>query len=276
MNTVKVTQLRSPLAALLIIGFLLAATTNVFAIQSTVLAKGNLPGLPDGGLLFRAIDITVDPNDPPVTHEHGPGMQYALEGPMVVTENGQPKTYDQGQAAWVVGTTHTHSTVGGTASRYLVLSIFPIALKGTPPLPGFRKADVVYEGENLNVTNRQGQEVTLTEMMYAAGEDGGAQTYAGPVLLSVQAGAFTAELGAQSRKLQAGDFVTVQPGTSIHVRADAGAAGRILMLSVIPAGQPTTLPTTGGVDFPWMALALAALILLSAGWWVRRARVGGV
>jgi len=262
MKSVKLAQLRRLLVALLAMGFLLAATANVFAMQSTVLASGTLPGLPEGDWLFRAIDIMVDPSDPPVTHEHGPGIQYALEGPMGVSENGQSRTYEQGQAAWVVGTTHTHGTAGGTPSRYLVLSIFPIRLKGTPPLPGFRKADVLYESENLNLTSRQGQEVTLSETAYAAGEDSGTQTYAGPALLSIQSGAFTVGLGAEARKVQAGDFVTVQPGTPVRVQADAGAGGRILMLAVIPTRQPTTLPKTGAETSLLLLIAGALLLIL--------------
>jgi hypothetical protein len=37
-----------------------------------------------------------------------------------------------------------------------------------------------------------------------------------------------------------------------------------------------TLPKIGGIAFPWITPAKAALILLCMGWWVRRARAGGV
>jgi len=65
------------------------------------------------------------------------------------------------------------------------------------------------------------------------------------------------------------------PGMGQVVRIDVNAP-----LTAPPSapqpGTPAKLPTTGGADFPWMALTLAALVLLCAGWWVRRARAGGV
>jgi LPXTG-motif cell wall-anchored protein len=63
------------------------------------------------------------------------------------------------------------------------------------------------------------------------------------------------------------------PGMGQVVRIDVNAP-----LSAPPSAppskpaKPARLPTTGGTDVPWMALALAALILLCAGWWLRQVR----
>ncbi len=63
------------------------------------------------------------------------------------------------------------------------------------------------------------------------------------------------------------------PGMGQIVRIDVNAP-LSAPPSAAPPSKPARLPTTGGADFPWMALALAALILLCAGWWLRRARAG--
>lgn len=64
------------------------------------------------------------------------------------------------------------------------------------------------------------------------------------------------------------------PGMGQVVRVDVNAPPT--HPSAAPPLKPAKLPTTGGTDFPWLALALAALTLLCAGWWLRRARARGV
>lgn len=65
------------------------------------------------------------------------------------------------------------------------------------------------------------------------------------------------------------------PGMGQVVRIDVNAP-LTAPPSAAPPAKPARLPTTGGADFPWLTLALAALILLCAGWWLRRAQAGGV
>jgi LPXTG-motif cell wall-anchored protein len=63
------------------------------------------------------------------------------------------------------------------------------------------------------------------------------------------------------------------PGMGQVVRVDVNAPLSV-PASAAPLAKPAKLPTTGGADFPWLVLALAALILLCAGWWLRQAKLG--
>jgi LPXTG-motif cell wall-anchored protein len=65
------------------------------------------------------------------------------------------------------------------------------------------------------------------------------------------------------------------PGMGQVVRVDISAPLTAPPSAAQP-GTPAKLPTTGGTDFPWLALVLATLILLGAGWWLRRVRAGGI
>jgi LPXTG-motif cell wall-anchored protein len=61
------------------------------------------------------------------------------------------------------------------------------------------------------------------------------------------------------------------PGMGQVVRIDVNAPLIAPPAASQPA-KPATLPNTGGADLPWVALAVAALLLLCAGWWLRRTR----
>jgi LPXTG-motif cell wall-anchored protein len=63
------------------------------------------------------------------------------------------------------------------------------------------------------------------------------------------------------------------PGMGQVVRVDVNAPLSV-PASAAPLAKPAKLPTTGSADFPWLVLALAALILLCAGWWLRQAKLG--
>jgi quercetin dioxygenase-like cupin family protein len=112
-------------------------------------------------------------------------------------------------------------------------------------------------------------------------------THGGQAFGLVLQGEFTDQRQDGEKKYKAGDSF-VEPVNTPHAIGNAGTVkasffGTILLppgAEIItiqappPAPAPATMPRTGGMEFPGLALALAALILLCAGWWLRHARVG--
>src|SRR3712207_6190480 len=83
-----------------VLAMLPLASGSSAAPGSTVLARGTLPGIPPGDFMFRIIDLTLEAKAAAITHMHGAGMNYAVSGPHLLTEAGQTRTLDVGQAAW--------------------------------------------------------------------------------------------------------------------------------------------------------------------------------
>jgi LPXTG-motif cell wall-anchored protein len=233
--------------------------------------------------MFRIIDLTLEAHGTAITHKHGAGMNYAVSGPHLLTEAGQTRTLDVGQAAWVgEQSEHTHVTNGATASRWLFMFVLrPVSERGTPiaPAPG-RTARVAFESEVLRFQDRGAQEVILERTTYQAGAVGVPHTYAGPTLFFVEDGTITLRSGNDAQSLQAGTYHLVQAGTPVQIQADGRGTARLLTLAVVPAGQPVSvpvhggpapvLPATGTADRQLPLLALASVLLLGGAVMRRR------
>jgi MYXO-CTERM domain-containing protein len=252
----------------------LALAGSALAAAQTVLATGQLQQIAPADLIFRVVDLTLDPSDQVVTHKHGAGMTYAINGPHVLTVDGKATKLGPGQAGWIGDqVTHSHATDGSSQTHFLFMYLWPASQKGAPMAPGFRDSKIAFESDVLSFANRQAKDVLLVDTVLAAGQDSGTQSYAGPTLLSVQSGKFTVKIGDTSRGMQAGDFAMVQASTAVQLKSDA--AGHVLALSVLPAGQPQLLPQTGSVDSPaapYVIPALLGLALLALGWAIQRRR----
>lgn len=249
----------------------LAFAHSALAAAPAVLATGRMAQIPTGDLIFRVVDLSLEPGDSIVSHKHGAGMTYAVGGPNVLTLDGKSTTLSPGQALWVGDQVmHSHATDGKARTHFLFMYLWPESSKGAPMAPGFRDAKIAFESDVLTFGAREAQDVVLADNAYAAGEDSGMQSFAGPTLLSVQSGQFTLRMGANSRPLQGGDFAMIPPGTPVQVKADA--AGHLLAESIVASGQPVMLPQTGGSTAELVAslAALIGLLVLTLAWIVRR------
>jgi quercetin dioxygenase-like cupin family protein len=131
--------------------------------------------------------------------------------------------------------------------------------------------------------------VVQDELDFAPGAWVPRHTHGGQAFGLVLDGEFTDQRQDDEKKYKAGDSF-VEPVNTPHAIGNAGTVkasffgtillppgGEIITIQAPPAAQaPSTMPRTAGGAFPWMTLALAALILLCAGWWARRVRAGGV
>jgi quercetin dioxygenase-like cupin family protein len=263
----------TPLLVLIVVVVLALARTALAASPPT-LATGHLAQIGDGDWIFRVVDLTLDPNAPVVTHKHGAGMTYAISGPHVLTREGKTTTLNPGQALWVSDQiTHTHATGGITPTHFLFMYLWPASKKGAPLAPGFSAARVAYESDVLTFPNRQAQDAVLADNAFASGQESGMQSYGGPTLINIQSGSFTLKMGDNSRSMQPGDYTIVQAGTPVQFKAEA--AGHMLALSIVPAGQPALLPQTGGMietAKQYTGLALIGLVLVISGLVIQRRR----
>ena len=257
-------------ACMLLVAFVvsLALTGSALAAPPAVLATGQLAQVAPGDFIFRVVDLTLDPSDQVVTHKHGAGMAYAINGAHVLTVDGKVTKLGPGQASWIGDQlTHSHATDGSGPTHFLFMYLWPASQKGAPMGPGFRDAKVAFESDVLSIANRQAKDIQLVDTALEAGQDSGTQSYAGPTLLNVQSGKFTLKTGDTSRSMQTGDFAMVQAGTAVQLKSET--AGHVLTLSVLPAGQPQLLPQTGSPTSPvepYVIPALLGLALLALGW----------
>ena len=267
------------LGALGIVGTLALAAPPASAAETTVLSRSALASIPDGDFIYRVHGAYWDPNDPPIsmlTHAHGGGLAYTVEGTHVMTMEGHTMATEAGSAAWIPGQiTHTHASDGKAITRILFMfALYPAAMKGTPLPPTVRNSTVEYESDVLAFTDRGAKDVVLSANTFSAGEAGGTQTYSGPTMLKAQSGSYTVKVGGESRTVQAGSYLTVQAGTPVQITA--GDGGKVLALSIVPAGQPAVagsagaplnpagMPSTGNGSsegLVWVALAVAAASL---------------
>lgn len=203
---------------------------------TTVLAQGTLPNLPDGDLMFRIVDLTLNPGTPAVTHAHPAGAFYQIEGMQMLTIVDDMAMLHPGQGAWVdAATTHTHANDGTDGMHFLFMTVVPMAAKGTPILPGFDESFAAFETTPLKFTDRKAQDVILSDTVFEAGQTSDLAPANGPMALSVQDGKFAVELGDIALTMQKGDYVLVQPNTPVHIISDPNVGGHVLTLSVIPA-----------------------------------------
>ena len=252
----------------------LALAAPALAAPPAVLSTGHLAQIAPGDFIFRVVDLTLAPGDAVVTHKHGAGMTYAISGSHVLTLDGIATRLNPGQAGWIGDqAVHSHASDGTTATRFLFMYLWPASQKGAPMAPGFREAKVAFESDNLTFANRQAQDVVLADNTLATGQQAGVQSYAGPTLLSIQSGTFSVKVGDSSRTMQTGEYVSVPAGTAVQYTASA--AGNLLALSIVPAGQPVSLPQASSPlesIAPFASLALLALALLGVGWTIYRRR----
>jgi len=222
------------------LGVLLLAIPGLAQDESapitTVLSQGTLPNLPDGDLMFRIVDLTLNPGTPAVIHEHPAGAFYQIEGMQMLTIGDDMAMLHPGQGSWVdAATTHTHAKDGTDGMHFLFMTVVPIAAKGTPILPGFDESFAAFETTPLNFTDRNTQDVTLSDIVFEAGQTSDLAPANGPMTLSVQDGKFAVELGDIALTMQKGDYVLVQPNTPVHIISDPNTGRHMLTLSVIPA-----------------------------------------
>jgi LPXTG-motif cell wall-anchored protein len=131
--------------------------------------------------------------------------------------------------------------------------------------------------------------VVQDELDFAPGVWVPLHKHGGPAFGLVLEGEFTIHRQGAEEKYKTGESF-VEPVNVPHDIGNAGTVkaslfgtilllpgGEIITILAPPAAPaPAAMPNTGGAEFPWMALAIAALLLLCAGWWVRRARAGRV
>lgn len=125
----------------LVAGLSFGGPKPALAAAPTVLATGQLPQIAQGDLIFRMVDLTLDPSDQVVTHKHGAGMTYAINGAHVLTVDGKATKLSPGQAGWIGDqATHSHATDASSPTRFLFIYLWPASQKGAPMAPGFRDA----------------------------------------------------------------------------------------------------------------------------------------
>lgn len=280
--TIKLLALCWVPGALVILATLAPAASPALAADTTELSRGALASIPDGDFIYRVHAAYWDPNDAPIsmlTHAHGGGMSYTVEGTHVMTMEGHTMATGASSAAWIPGQiTHTHASDGKAITRILFMfALYPAAQKGTPLPPTVRNSTVEYESDVLAFGDRGAKDVILSANVFSAGEVGDTQTYSGPTMFNVQSGRYTVKVGNDSQTVQPGSYLTVQAGTPVQMTASE--AGKVLALSIAPSGQPAVASSLGNPSAPvgmprtgngssegllWVALAVA-LVSLVAG-----------
>lgn len=264
----------------------LIATLSVIApvaaadTRQTVVAQQQLAQLPAGDLIVRFMDLTVPLGQPAVTHMHGAGFTYAVEGTHLLTAAGQETPLAPGQAAWIgAQEPHGHGAVAGASSHFWFVLVGPAATKGTPPTWPYPTAHIAGETASFQVAAPGPYDLVLSETrLQNPGDTVAALGKGGPTGVAVLEGQVS--LGGQVLKAE---------GTTLQQPGDAGTftntgtgPARLLTLQVRSAGAAPGLPNTGagggraGAAVP-VASGLAGLgtaALVACGWLALRRRPG--
>src|SRR5258708_21496087 len=179
------------LAAIFLANISSPLTVRAAGPTSTVLAKGTIAKLPDGDLIFRVVDLKLNSGDKMVTHKHGAGMEYAIDGPNELITDNKTTMLNPGETAWIDDQVqHSHATDGKTGTHFLFMYLWPGAKKGAPMAPGFQDAFVAFESTPLTFVNRTGQAAAPPRMMFEAAHARDVQPIHGPRMLNIQEGTF--------------------------------------------------------------------------------------
>src|SRR5438067_8137439 len=94
--------------------------------QRVEVARAQVAALPTGDVIARFLDLTVPAGQVAVTHAHGAGFAYALEGTHVLAAGGREMPLGPGRAAWVgAQEAHGHGGAAGAASRFWFVLVGP-------------------------------------------------------------------------------------------------------------------------------------------------------
>ncbi len=242
--------------------------------QQRVVAQAQVAQLPAGDLIVRFMDLTVPAGQPAVTHMHGVGFTYAVDGTHLFTAAGRETPLAPGQAAWIgAQEPHGHGAAAGASSHFWFVLVGPAATKGTPPTWPYPTAHIAGETASFQVAAPGPYDLVLSEVrLERPGDAVAALGQGGPTGVAVLEGQVS--LGGQA--LTAEGTVLQQPGdTGAFTNTGAGTA-RLLALQVRASSTAPGLPNTGaggGARAPlaWLALAVLATVLLVGGLGLRRA-----
>lgn len=256
--------------ALVVLIAMLSVVAPVVAADTrqTVIAQQQVAQLPAGELIFRFMDLTVPTGQPAVTHMHGAGFTYAVEGTHLFTAAGKETPLAPGQAAWIgAQEPHGHGAVAGASSHFWFILVGPAATKGTPPTWPYLSAHIAGETVSFQVAAPGPYDLILSEVrLERPGDVAAGLGQDGPTGVAVLEG--QVRLGGQT--LTTEGTVLQQPGdTGTFTNSGPGTA-RLLALQVRATSTAPGLPNTGAggrqvrLGFPLALLAGLGGALLAA------------
>lgn len=239
-----------------------------------VVAQAQVAQLPAGDLIVRFLDLTLPAGQPAVTHMHGAGFAYAVNGTHLITAASVETPLAPGQAAWIgAQEPHGHGAAAGASSHFWFVLVGPAATQGTPPTWPYPAAHIAGETASFQVAAPGPYDLILSEVrLERPGDAVAALGRGGPTGVAVLEG--QVRLGGQA--LTAEGTVLQQPGdTGAFTNTGAGTA-RLLALQVRASSTAPGLPNTGAgggarASLAWLALAALAAFLLVGGVGLRRA-----
>jgi quercetin dioxygenase-like cupin family protein len=242
--------------------------------QQRVVAQTQVAQLPAGDLILRFLVLTVRAGQPAVTHMHGAGFTYAVEGTHLFTTAGKETPLAPGQAAWIgAQEQHGHGAVAGASSHFWFVLVGPAATKGVPPTWPYPTAHIAGETAGFPVAAPGPYDLILSEVrLERPGDTVAALAQGGPTGVAVLEGQVS--FGGQTLKVEG--TALQQPGdTGAFTNSGTGPA-RLLTLQVRASSAAPCLPNTGGgggarSPLAWLALAALATALLAGGLGLRRA-----
>lgn len=242
--------------------------------QQRVVAQAQVAQLPAGDLIVRFMDLTVPTGQPAVTHMHGAGFTYAVDGTHVFTAAGKETSLAPGQAAWIgAQEPHGHGAAAGGTSHFWFVLVGPAATKGTPPTWPYPTAHIAGETASFQVAAPGPYDLILSEVrLERPGDTVAALGQGGPTGVAVLEG--QVRLGGQALAVEG--TVLQQPGDSGTFTNSGTGTARLLALQVRAASTAPGLPNTGAgggarASLVWFALAALATVLLAGGLRLRRA-----
>lgn len=223
---------------------LLAAGQPVAAASTfNTIAAARSVQLPAGDLIFRFLDLTVPAGQPPVTHSHGAGFTYAVDGTHVFTAGGRTVSLGPGQAAWIgAQEEHGHGAVTAAPSHFWFVLAGPAASAGTPPTWPYPSARIAGESAAFQLPDANPRDLFLSELrLDRPGDAFVLPGQPGPAGIAVVQGQVT--VAGRTLQTEATTLLTANAATAI---TNSGtSAARVLAISAVPAGTALRLPATG-------------------------------
>jgi hypothetical protein len=202
------------------------------AVESSEIG-GRVPPAPSVELIFRFFHMVIPAGSAPVTHAHGAGFVYALDGKHVLMIDRMERALDPGQADWIPAQRqHTHAAAEGRASHYWFIQMGQAGARGAPPTVWpYPNARIVGESSGFRVASPGPHRLLLSELRLEHPSDAvGPLGLIGLAGVAVLAGRVT--VGGEP--FPASGALLQRPGDGRRFTNGGCGAARLLAIQLVP------------------------------------------
>ncbi len=195
----------------------------------TVLGEAQMASPPAAPVNVRVSEGLFQTSAPPLTHSHGAGWVYVIQGTHILMMAGRTETFQPGQAVWTpAGIAHTHDWDRTQAHRFLFIGTATNQPSAVPS--GFRLFGLTDPLEGL--TGRP-YVVRLARVTLQPGVQTAIVKVVTPQVLVGLAGTPSILAMTGIRAIPPEQVLLMQAGSAYQLRNPSSAPGSVLLQSLI-------------------------------------------